>query len=158
MGILEATLRHTAGCLTVDLHRAKNIAGKRSQDSYAQVFLIEDNNNRMWHEEQKVIFEIGHEKTKVFKKNLNPEFNDQFKFKMDDAQLARKSLVVSIWDEDSSSKDDFMAGFTLPLRDLARFNKLGFPVGIKMTYQAMDGYVSILAVPPFVTLLCSRSV
>ena len=145
MGILEATLRHTTGCLTVDLHRAKAIAGKRSQDSYAQVFLIEDNNNTMWHDDQKVVFELGHEKTKVFNKNLNPEFNDQFKFKMDDALLARKSLVISIWDEDSGSKDDFMAGFTLPLRDLARFNKLGVPVGINMTYQAMDGYVSILA-------------
>ena len=151
MGILEATLRHTPGCLTVDLHRAKNIAGKRSQDSYAQVFLIEDNNKRMWREEQKVVFEINNKTTEVFKKNINPEFNKQFNFKLDDTQLAGKSLVVSIWDEDSSTRDDFMAGITVSLRDLARFHKLGVPVNIDLTYQAMDGYVSVLVL----TCICN---
>ena len=46
----------------------------------------------MWNEDQKVVFEIGHKKTKVFIKNFgllvpflkkNPEFNEHFKFKLD---------------------------------------------------------------------------
>ena len=82
MGTVELALNYTPGCLTVDLFRAKTIAGKRSQDSYAKVFLIEDNNNCLWDERQKVIFERDHEMTKVFNKNLNPEFNEKFTFKM----------------------------------------------------------------------------
>ena len=148
MGVLEATLHHTSGLLTVDLHRARAIGGQRSPNSYAQVFLIEDTNKRMWQEEQRVVFEKGHGKTKVFKKNINPEFNDQFNFNMEDALLANKSLVVAIWDQASSGKDVFLAGVTLSLKDLARFSKLGDRVEISLTYQAMDGYVRVLALLP----------
>lgn len=143
MGTLEMTLHCSPGLLTVDLHRANNIAGKRSQDSYAQVFLIEERPapfTKSWDINQKVFFQAGHEQTEIFKKNINPEFNDTFKFKMDAMSISNKSLVVSIWDKDSSSRDDFMAGVTIPLRNVARFQKLSTRVSVDLQYQEMDGY------------------
>ena len=148
MGEVEVSLHYIPGCLVVDLHRGKEICGKRSQDSYAQVFLIEDNGNALWDQHQKAFFEkvneTVHERTRLFKKNLNPEFDDKFTFKMDHAALLRKSLVIAIWDMDSASKDDYMAGVTFPLRDVARFDCLGKKVDITLQVQEKDGYVSVL--------------
>ena len=141
MGTVEVTLKYKRGELIVDLHRGKGIAGKRSQDTYAQVFLIDDDNNGKWDENQKVYFG-NKEKTAVFSKNLNPEFDTTFTFKMENAALLKKSLVISIWDEDSSSRDDYMAGVTFPVMEVARFKKLGQRVDIDLQVQELDGYVS----------------
>ena len=42
---------------------------------------------------------------------------------MDIREIERKSLVVAIWDKDSKSNDDFMAGVCLALR-MKRFKTL----------------------------------
>ena len=119
MGTVELDLLYSDKVLTVDLHNAKNVAGKRSQDSYAQVFLIDEHTSPNWHDGQTVLFEAGNEQTSVHSKNLSPVFNHKFTFEENSTNLRdlnTKCLVISIWDKDSSSKDDFMAGITIPLR------------------------------------------
>jgi len=145
MGTVKVQLDYSFGKLVVNLKSAHHIAGKKSQDSYANVFLIQENPKNLytWDEDQRVIYEKGHEKTKVFSKNLDPVFADKFTFQTDSNYLrdiASKSLVISIWDEDSSSRDDYMAGITVPLKNIDRFRKLGVEVEIKLHFQEMDGY------------------
>ena len=119
MGTVELDLLYTNRMLKVNLHNARNVAGKRSQDTYAQVFLIDEHTGPTWHENQTVLFEDGNEQTSVNSKNLSPDFNHKFTFEENSTKLMdlkTKLLVISIWDQDSSSKDDFMAGITIPLR------------------------------------------
>ena len=42
---------------------------------------------------------------------------------MDMREIERKSLVVAIWDKDSKSKDDFMAGVCVVRRMFKYHNK-----------------------------------
>jgi len=159
MGSLELSLHYNMDTLIVHLHQARNIAGKRSQDPYAQVFLIEERPppyQGIFEPNQKAFFEkrlqnghfVIHDRTETFDKNLSPKFNEQFSFKMDSGSLLRKSLVISIWDADSTTRDDFMAGVTLPLRDLDRFLDLGSKISIDLKHQEMDGYPGRLASLP----------
>ena len=96
------SLNYDEGALIVFLHSAHKLAGKQSQDPYASLFLIEDDNGEessssssssledeenhdpdpktryQWHRDQTVIYQLDHEKTSVYKENLNPEFKDMF--------------------------------------------------------------------------------
>jgi len=163
MGTVKVSLDFSYGDLVVNLHSAHDVAGKKSQDTYANVFLIDekrDEKNRVickWDEKQRVIYEYNekyndeyndkvHKRTAVFNKNLNPEFEkkpgSEFVFQRDTnilKDITTKSLVISIWDEDSSSRDDYMAGITIPLENLNKFTKLKNVV-IKLHVQEMDGY------------------
>ena len=107
-----------AGCLNVHLGKAK-LFGKRSQDPYAVVYLLDEIT-------QKCYFQRENKQTDVFDKNIEPNFNKTFYFKvkrsihslfesnmyiqMDIHDIEMKSLVVAIWDKDSKSKDDYIAG------------------------------------------------
>ena len=150
MGTVKVSLDFSYGELVVNLHSAHDVAGKKSQDTYANVFLIDEKRDEMnrviykWDEKQRVIYEAGHQKTETKNKNLNPVFQEKFVFQTDTnilKDITKKSLVISIWDEDSSSRDDFMAGITIPLENLNKFTKLK-NVLIKLHVQEMDGYVS----------------
>ena len=147
MGTVKVSLDYSKGQLVVDLHSAHNVAGKKSQDTYANVFLIEENPKEpfKWDKDQRVIYEEGHTKTTVFNKNLNPVFNERFVFQTDSnilKDITKTSLVISIWDEDSSSRDDYMAGITFPLEFVDNFRNLRKVVDIHLHAQEMDGYVS----------------
>ena len=63
-----------AGCLTVHLGRAK-LYGKRSQDPYALVYLLEDDSKRCY-------FQRDNRQTDVFDQNIEPHFNKTFYFKV----------------------------------------------------------------------------
>ena len=149
MGSVNVSLGLSKGELVVDLHSARNLAGRQSQDSYANVFLIDEENPKIpfkWNENQRVIFEEGHKKTKVFKQNLNPDFQEKFVFKTDSnilKDITKTSLVISIWDKDTKTRDDYMAGITVPLKYVDKFKKLDDVVEIKLHVQEMDGYVSL---------------
>merc|ERR1719341_2012675 len=123
MGTVKVSFDFSYGKLVVNLLSAHDVAGKKSQDTYANVFLIDekrDEEHRIvyrWDEKQRVICEYGHQKTQTKNKNLNPVFQEKFVFQTD-TNIPKKSLVISIWDEDSSSRDDFMAGITVPLKNV----------------------------------------
>ncbi|XP_054553522.1 double C2-like domain-containing protein gamma [Talpa occidentalis] len=52
-------------------------------------------------------------KTSVRKKTLNPEFNEEFFYAGAREELAQKTLLVSVWDYDLGTADDFIGGVQL---------------------------------------------
>nr|XP_017529664.2 double C2-like domain-containing protein gamma isoform X1 [Manis javanica]XP_036858310.1 double C2-like domain-containing protein gamma isoform X1 [Manis javanica] len=53
-------------------------------------------------------------KTSVRKKTLNPEFNEEFFYAGPRDELAQKTLLVSVWDYDLGTADDFIAPDPFP--------------------------------------------
>ena len=55
------------------------------------------------------------------------------------------SLVVAIWDEDSKSRDDYMAGIraVLPRSPISNIGQWNI---VKLQHQEADGHVRVLAV------------
>ncbi|MEQ2213921.1 Rabphilin-3A, partial [Xenoophorus captivus] len=47
-------------------------------------------------------------KTQIKKKTLNPEFNEEFSYEIKHAELAKKTLDVSVWDYDMGKSNDFI--------------------------------------------------
>uniref|UniRef100_A0A672SLY0 Rabphilin-3A-like n=1 Tax=Sinocyclocheilus grahami TaxID=75366 RepID=A0A672SLY0_SINGR len=52
-------------------------------------------------------------KTQIKKKTLNPEFNEEFSYEIKHAELAKKTLDVSVWDYDMGKSNDFIGGCQL---------------------------------------------
>ncbi|XP_032345889.1 nucleoside diphosphate-linked moiety X motif 8 isoform X3 [Camelus ferus] len=52
-------------------------------------------------------------KTSVWKKTLNPEFNEEFFYAGPREELAQKTLLISVWDYDLGTADDFIGGVQL---------------------------------------------
>ncbi|EDM12341.1 rCG47732, isoform CRA_b [Rattus norvegicus] len=52
-------------------------------------------------------------KTSVRRKTLNPEFNEEFFYAGLREELAQKALLVSVWDYDLGTADDFIGGVQL---------------------------------------------
>ncbi|XP_026130011.1 rabphilin-3A isoform X3 [Carassius auratus] len=52
-------------------------------------------------------------KTQIKKKTLNPEFNEEFSYEVKHAELAKKTLDVSVWDYDMGKSNDFIGGCQL---------------------------------------------
>ncbi|XP_037597467.1 double C2-like domain-containing protein gamma isoform X1 [Cebus imitator] len=52
-------------------------------------------------------------KTSVCRKTLNPEFNEEFFYSGPREELAQKTLLVSVWDYDLGTADDFIGGVQL---------------------------------------------
>ncbi|XP_062949973.1 double C2-like domain-containing protein gamma isoform X2 [Cynocephalus volans] len=52
-------------------------------------------------------------KTSVRKKTLNPEFNEEFFYAGPREDLAQKTLLVSVWDYDLGTANDFIGGVQL---------------------------------------------
>jgi len=132
-GKLQLSVDYTGGCLTVYLDYAKDLYGKRSQDSYALCYLLG--------KDGRCYFERGNERTEIFDKNLNPQFHTTFKFRMG---LDSMSLVVAIWDFDSNSRDDYMAGLRLSLKDVQFFKHKSKEV--TLLHQALDGHPAVMSV------------
>ncbi|XP_030064581.1 double C2-like domain-containing protein alpha [Microcaecilia unicolor] len=52
-------------------------------------------------------------KTSVKKKTLNPEFNEEFFYEIEQKDLSQKCLEVTVWDYDIGKSNDFIGGVTL---------------------------------------------
>jgi len=130
-GKLHISVDYSNGCLNVFLEAAADLAGKRSQDPYALCYLLA--------KDGRCYFEKGNDKTRTFNKNLNPAFQHQFKFMMSLDEINTKSLVISIWDEDSSSRDDYMAGLRLSLKQAQYFQNRSL-VWLDLQHQEVDGH------------------
>jgi len=129
-GHLNLQIEYREGCLRVTLDSAK-LGGKKSQDPYALVYLLD--------KEGRTFFQAGNHETIVFKKNIEPKFNKKFQFNLSVHDITSKSLVIAIWDKDSSSRDDYMAGVRLSLQDVQYFTMYN-TVKLELMHQAMDGH------------------
>ncbi|XP_051990967.1 rabphilin-3A-like [Xyrauchen texanus] len=52
-------------------------------------------------------------KTQTKKKTLNPEFNEEFSYDIKHAELAKKTLDISVWDYDIGKSNDYIGGCQL---------------------------------------------
>ena len=119
----------------MDINNASALYGKRSQDPYALCYLMEDESKRTW-------FQQNNEKTRTMDKTLDPVWNKRFEFELPITEIIRRHLVISIWDEDSTSRDDFMAGVRINLNTLQFWEKTGL-VKLELQHQDLDGHVRI---------------
>ncbi|XP_071322628.1 rabphilin-3A isoform X2 [Trachinotus anak] len=55
-------------------------------------------------------------KTQIKKKTLNPEFNEEFSYDIKHAELAKKTLDISVWDYDMGKSNDFIGGCRLGIQ------------------------------------------
>ncbi|XP_046841178.1 rabphilin-3A-like [Xenia sp. Carnegie-2017] len=55
-------------------------------------------------------------RTKVKKKNLNPEFGEEFFYNVTLKELASRTLEVTVWDHDVGKSNDFIGGIHLGIR------------------------------------------
>ncbi|KAL2079561.1 hypothetical protein ACEWY4_025305 [Coilia grayii] len=53
------------------------------------------------------------QKTQIKKKTLNPEFNEEFSYEIKHAELAKKTLDISVWDYDIGKSNDYIGGCQL---------------------------------------------
>lgn len=58
----------------------------------------------------------GKNKTQIKKKTLNPEFNEEFSYEIKHAELAKKTLDISVWDYDMGKSNDFIGGCQLGIQ------------------------------------------
>lgn len=70
-------------------------------DPYVKCYLLPDPNKK------------SKQKTAVRKKTLNPEFNEEFSYKLPHNELAKRTLHISVWDYDMGRSNDFIGGVTL---------------------------------------------
>ncbi|XP_062373225.1 rabphilin-3A-like [Sardina pilchardus] len=53
------------------------------------------------------------QKTQIKKKTLNPEYNEEFSYEIKHAELAKKTLGISVWDYDIGKSNDYIGGCQL---------------------------------------------
>eukprot|EP00092_Neocalanus_flemingeri_P031793 GFUD01034537.1.p1 GENE.GFUD01034537.1~~GFUD01034537.1.p1 ORF type:complete len:648 (+),score=175.65 GFUD01034537.1:48-1991(+) len=128
-GNLDLEVSYQEGCLTVYLGSA-NLAGKRSQDPYALVYLLASDGL--------CYFQQGKNQTEIFDKNIQPDFDSMFQFKMSLNDVMEKKLVVAIWDNDTKSNDDYMAGVTISMKDVSFFQEKS--VKVNLEHQEKNGH------------------
>uniref|UniRef100_A0A8C4ZWB5 Double C2-like domains, alpha n=1 Tax=Gadus morhua TaxID=8049 RepID=A0A8C4ZWB5_GADMO len=92
------------GGLCVGVRRCAHLAAmdvNGFSDPYVKIYLKPDIQKKSKH------------KTAVIKKTLNPEFNEEFFYEISLAELAHKTLEVTVWDYDLGRSNDFIGGVCL---------------------------------------------
>ncbi|CAI9607506.1 unnamed protein product [Staurois parvus] len=92
------------GGLVVGIVRCAHLAAmdvNGFSDPYVKTYLKPDVEKKSKH------------KTAVKKKTLNPEFNEEFFYKIGLLELQKRSLEVTVWDYDLGKSNDFIGGVTL---------------------------------------------
>ena len=112
-GRLHFSLRYcqTTECLIVRVIRAEELPPKDfsgTSDPYVKMYLLPDRKNKC--------------QTKVHRKTLQPEFNEEFLFAVSFNDLSERVLQFSMYDFDRFSRHDLI-GVVL-VRELARDNRL----------------------------------
>ena len=50
-------------------------------------------------------------KTKVARRTLNPEFNEDFVYEIKQPELAKKTLEITVWDHDVGKSNDYIGKY-----------------------------------------------
>lgn len=90
--------------LVVGIIRCANLIAMDSNgysDPYVKCYLLPDPSKKT------------KRRTKMKKKNLNPEFNETFTYNIAHNELASKTLEITVWDYDVGTSNDFIGGIHL---------------------------------------------
>ncbi|KAJ6665035.1 hypothetical protein lerEdw1_005266 [Lerista edwardsae] len=93
--------------MKVGVKQAANLKAMDSggtSDPYVVVYLTSDMRKKF--------------ETKVYRKTLNPVFNDSFLFQIPQAEVAESTLVMQVYDFNRFSKHDIIGEMRLPLADI----------------------------------------
>lgn len=109
-GNIEIEIKFTPGNLTVKIIQARDLLAcdlNGYSDPYVKAYLLPDASKATKH------------KTKTVKKSLNPEWNEDFHFKLtNDMVRENRRLHLTVWDWDRLTANDFMGGMMLELSDI----------------------------------------
>ncbi|KAM6954430.1 rabphilin-3A-like [Aplochiton taeniatus] len=101
MSLMYSTQR---GCLIVGVVRCVHLAAMDANgysDPFVKIHLKPDMGKQ------------AKKKTVTKKKTLNPEFNEEFAYEIKHAELAKKTLDISVWDYDIGKSNDYIGGCQL---------------------------------------------
>ncbi|KAJ1125444.1 hypothetical protein NDU88_003876 [Pleurodeles waltl] len=102
--LLSLTYSSARGGLVVGIVRCAHLAAmdvNGYSDPYVKTYLKPDVEKKSKH------------KTSVKKKTLNPEFNEEFFYEIEQNELTKRSLEITVWDYDLGKSNDFIGGVTL---------------------------------------------
>ncbi|XP_074640425.1 rabphilin-3A-like [Tubulanus polymorphus] len=105
-GKILISLRYVSArqCLVVGVLRCASLAAMDANgysDPYVKVYLKPDKDKR------------SKNKTSCKKRTLNPEFNEEFVYDIQQQELLKKTLEISVWDKDIGKTNDYIGGLQL---------------------------------------------
>ncbi|MCI4392535.1 hypothetical protein PGIGA_G00147040 [Pangasianodon gigas] len=102
--LISLTYNSHQSCLVVGVIRCVHLAAMDTNgysDPFVKICLKPDMGKK------------AKNKTQIKKKTLNPEFNEEFSYEIKHAELAKKTLDISVWDYDIGKSNDYIGGCQL---------------------------------------------
>lgn len=107
LGMLKYSLEFdfNRSVLNVSIHEARDLPGmdlNGLSDPYVNVYMLNNKNFQTF-------------RTKIHKRTLNPVFNETFSYQISYVELAKQTLILSVYDYDKLSRHDEIGQLTLPM-------------------------------------------
>jgi Ca2+-dependent lipid-binding protein len=137
IGLIDLQVEYASSVLKVTVKRMQDlkkgdIMGKA--DPYAMVYLTRSDKT------DTILVEKGHEKTTTKKNELNPNFQEEFRFAGIELEaLQGYKICVAVYDKDLVTADDFMGGIKVAAR-IFNQNRMNVSFTAPLLEHSTDGH------------------